>query len=371
MCRQQVGGGHHPFFESYASHAQVLFRPALAFLGQREFLHCLIHGQRRLVHLQRDFFARFLQLQSRHGCIGLGGGHFVLTFAPFPDGNLQQQPHTPGAFQLFLEAVEHTRIGHAISARQGQGGEEGRALHLHLLGIDRLGEPQLSQFGAGTHGCLRVGLHAGRGSRQVAEAFVNEVQRGVDRQSAKLSQKHAREAQTVLGTRQRHLGFVQLDAHRQRIGTGGHAFFHHFLHVAVQMLQHVAVGRSQTRLVRQAHHLPVSFVHTENHLLAVGTQLFAGQLLGIAGDTIVGANFSTHVERLGEEYRTHGHIACVGLEALRQIAPHAVQSLLQSGAGLLRALHERGEIGVGRHELLHPLQKFGRKPRAQLRTEVG
>ena len=50
------------------------------------FLHRLIHSQRRLVHLQRDFFARFLQLQSRHSRIGLGGGHFVLTFAPFPDG---------------------------------------------------------------------------------------------------------------------------------------------------------------------------------------------------------------------------------------------------------------------------------------------
>ena len=215
-----------------------------------------------------------------------------------------------------------------------------------------------------------VGLHAGCRSRQVAEAFVDKVQRGVDRQPAELSQKHAREAQTVLGARKRHLGFVQLDAHRQRIGTGGHAFFHHFLHVAVQMLQHVAVGRGQTRLVRQAHHLPVSFVHTENHLLTVGAQLFAGQLLGIAGDAVVGANFSAHVERLGEEHRTHGHIACVGLEALRQIAPHTVQSLLQSGAGLLRALHERSEIGVCSHELLHPLHEFGRETCAQLRTEV-
>ena len=325
-----------------------------------------------LRHLQGDFLLGFLRLQSRHRHIRLSRAHLVLAFAPFPQGNFEQQPDTPRALKLLLKPIEQTGIGHPISSCQRQCRQEGSAVDFHLLFIDFLSQRQLFQFGTlrQSHGHSLIStesvfyhlIHLGH------RLQILQLQRAVEWQTANLCQEHAREGLAIFHAEQGDVSFVQFHCHSERIGFCCHAFAHHLLHIAIETTQEVAIFHCQRALMVQTHHLPVGFVHIIHQFLLSLTHLLSGELGGIARQTVVGTDFSTHIQRLGEHHRTHCHIARVGSEFVDKVTAHRVQTCFCLFACHHSLLQQGEEVGMFGKKSLRCLHKLWRHALHQLRA---
>ena len=344
MRLQHVAGGDDAFFESQRGVAQVFVGFLQVLVGHGQFLGGFVHLEGGLADLQFNLFARVLQLVLGDARLGFGGFHLVDAFAPVPDGQGEGDAHVPHAFEFLLEAVEHRGVGGHVSAYQGERGQVVGARHVDLLPVDVGGKLQAAYLrAAGVDGVQVDGAcRRGRGA-EVVFRLVGQADGGGEVQPAQLAEQHPRQVQPVVHLGQRQGGFVCLHLDGEGVRAGGHAFGHHLVHVAFQLLEQPEVAFGQFLFMRQRHHLPVGLVGAEDDVLRPCPVLLAGQFFGIAGDFVVGADFAAHVERLGQGQGAGIHVARVGAQRVHQGASRVVQ---RAGQALPQGGQRAAQFGV-------------------------
>ena len=320
MCLQHVAGGDDPFLEAQGGVAQVFVGFLQVLFGHGQLLGGFVDLECRLVDLQLYLLLGVIQLVLRDACRRLGCPHLVDAFAPVPDGQRDGDPHVPHALELVLEAVEHRRAGGRVAAYQGNGGQVVGTHHVHLLAVHLRGQFQAAHFGAQGIHAVHVDVARGYGVAVCQGFFLLVGQRdgGGEVYAAQLAQQHARQGHPVGHLGQCHFRLVHLHFHRQAVRLGGHAFGYHFVHVAFYLLQQFQVALGKFLLVDERHHLPVGLVGAQDDFLHAAVVLLAGQLFGIAGDFVVSAYLSAHVEGLGQGQCAGIHVACVRAESVYQ-----------------------------------------------------
>ena len=77
-----------------------------------------------------------------------------------------------------------------------------------------------------------------------------------------------------------------------------------------------------------------------------------GQLFGISGYLVVGCNFASHKDGLGESDGTCIHIAGIGVQRIDQPLPYAIQFVPYAGDERSQRLEQGAQFGAGSGQLL-------------------
>ena len=158
-----------------------------------------------------------------------------------------------------------------------------------------------------------------------------------------LTKQHLREHQSVVHLPECHLGLVHSHADAQSVALGGHALFYQSLHVALQFLHQFHVALSQSFLMTERYHLPVTLVDGEQGALALGFQGVGSHAHLDVGHLVGSHNGTTHEYGLCHHHGTGKHVSRVGTQGVYKSLTSGVEH-----TGKLRHLLTYPHLGIGR-----------------------
>ena len=211
------------------------------------------------------------------------------------------------------------------------------------------------------------------GRSNIVQVFISQTHFAVEWKSAELTQKHTRECQSVVHLEHGHFSLIYFDIDRKQLCSRSHFVFHHEFYVVFQMMEHTEVFLGKFLLRYERHYLPISCFHLEQHVVLSTSKLLGCKLGMIVGESVVGTDFSAHIDRLREEQGCSTHVARVGAKSINNALSHFVQKFCKSLSPALCSLQQRCQIWKllqdrrsGFHQLRHTLLKRGYKIGAKI-----
>ena len=142
------------------------------------------------------------------------------------------------------------------------------------------------------------GLHGSK--RFVVRHLVGECEFLGHRHAANLSQRHARQSQTVVNFREVYVCLVEFHLHIEEVGVGGNALAYHRFHVAVERVEQFDIAYGEFFLLSERHNLPICGVDRIDHLAGCVVVHQRRDFLPHLSHFVERADFSAHIYRLGE-----------------------------------------------------------------------
>ena len=121
-----------------------------------------------------------------------------------------------------------------------------------------------------------------------------------------------------------HFGLVDLHFHAETVGFRRHSLGNDFIHITVQLLHRLQEALGKPFFALQGNDAPVGFVHTDEQVLLLHRVLLTGGFLGQTRYAVIGSDLTAHINRLGQQHGSTGHIAGVGGESIQNVLPGSI-----------------------------------------------